>query len=104
MPGTKLASKGSSVKLIRKKGLAFNPSGINPYPEFLSVRFRGKQIYFKLDDGRAVTVPLISFPKLASATVGQRENYHTNGVHIFWDDIDEIIGVKNILGPGATKY
>jgi len=84
--------------------MTLNNSHIELCPEFVSLVYDERQIYFKLDSGRTVTVPLMSFPKLASATVGQRENYHTNGVHIFWDDIDEIIGVKNILGPGATKY
>ncbi len=104
MSGTKLASEGSSIRPIMKTGLTFNPQGINPYPEFISVRFRGRQIFFKLDDGRTITVPFESFPKLANATIQERENYHTNGVHIFWYDLDEIIGVKNVLGPGATKY
>ena len=104
MPGTKLASESGSIRAIRKNVLTFNPKGINPYPEFISVRFRGRQVFFRLDDGRTITVPISSFPKLANATTQQRENYHTNGVHIFWDDLDEIIGVKNVLGPGATKY
>jgi len=30
------------------------------------------------------------------ATPQQRHNFKNGGVHIFWDGVDEIIGVKNI--------
>jgi len=104
MPGTKLAKEPSLKNTRRKTEMIFNPGKMNPFPEFASIGFRGRYIYFKLDDGRKITIPISSFPKLDHATLKERENFHTNGVHVFWDDIDEIIGVKNILGPGTTKY
>jgi len=82
----------------------FNPININPYPEFKQIGFRAEYIYFILDDGRKITIPIHAFPILEKAKPEQRKKFHTNGVHVFWDDIDEIIGIKNVLGPGATKY
>ena len=34
---------------------------------------------------------------LKKATTKQRSNYLINGRFVFWDDIDEIIGVKNLF-------
>ncbi len=52
---------------------------------------------FELSDGRVIYVPTKWGKKLLKATSEQRKNFKTNGMHVFWDEIDEIIGVKNIL-------
>lgn len=54
-------------------------------------------------NGTDVTLPLNWLPKLAKATKKQRQNYEINGHVIFWDDVDEIIGVKNLFN-GAIQY
>lgn len=52
-----------------------------------------------LDDGRALSVPLAWFPRLARATPEQRANwrigYSGNGLH--WDELDEDISVEGLL-------
>jgi len=104
MLGTKHAGTRNPKSIKGRGADTFNPGSINPFPEFVSVGFSGRFIYFKLDDGRKITIPISSFPKLEQATPTERLQYHNNGVHIFWDALDEIIGVKNVLGPNATKY
>ena len=66
-------------------------------PNFKAVKFRQNNIEFHLSDGRIITIPLHYSVKLYQATKKQRQNYEINGQFIFWDDIDEIIGVKNLL-------
>lgn len=51
----------------------------------------------RLHDGRVIYIPLKWSKKLSAATPEQRRDYVTNGYHVFWDSVDEIIGVKNIL-------
>lgn len=62
------------------------------------------EIAFVLDDERivypaygGVYIPLAWSKKLHKAKPKQRQNFKNNGIDVFWDDVDEIIGVKNIL-------
>ena len=55
------------------------------------------EIAFILNDERIVYIPLSWSKKLQKAKPRQRRNFKNNGIHVFWDDVDEIIGVKNIL-------
>jgi len=66
-------------------------------PTIESVAFVKDEIAFVLSDSRVIYIPLKWSNKLMKATQQQRNNYKTNGVHVFWDDIDEIIGIKNVL-------
>ncbi len=66
-------------------------------PTIESVAFVKDEIAFVLSDSRVIYIPLKWSTKLLKATLQQRNNYKTNGIHVFWDDIDEIIGVKNVL-------
>lgn len=66
-------------------------------PKIENVAFIKDEIAFVLDDGRIIYVPVNWSKKLQKATTKQRQNFKNNGVHVFWDDVDEIIGVKNIL-------
>jgi hypothetical protein len=50
-----------------------------------------------LSDGRVIYIPIKWSKKLLKATPEQRKNFKTNGIHVFWDEVDEIIGIKNIL-------
>ena len=66
-------------------------------PKIKEVAFIKDEIAFVLQDGRVVYIPLKWSKKLAAATPEQRKDHITNGYHVFWDSIDEIIGVKNTL-------
>lgn len=66
-------------------------------PKIKSIAFIRDEIAFELDDNRIIYTPLSWSKKLKKATDKQKLNYTSNGYHIFWDDIDEIIGIKNVL-------
>ena len=52
-----------------------------------------------LDDGRTVSVPLVWFPRLLSATEKQRREWEFigGGIGIYWEEIDEDISVASLL-------
>ena len=54
-----------------------------------------------LDDGRTVSVPLVWFPRLLSATPQQRRDWEPigGGIGIHWEAIDEDISVASLLQP-----
>jgi len=54
-----------------------------------------------LDDGRALSVPLVWFPRLLNATPKQRKEWELigGGTGIHWDAIDEDISVASLLTP-----
>lgn len=54
-----------------------------------------------LDDGRTVSVPLVWFPRLLSATEKQRREWEFigGGIGIHWEEIDEDISVASLLNP-----
>ena len=66
----------------------------------LDVSFDADQIWFKLEDGRTLGVPLIWFPRLDNATTQQRSNWHLipGGEAVHWPDIDEDLSVSGLLG------
>lgn len=70
-------------------------------PEFLpnlsAVTVSDTTVSCIFEDGRAVSFPIGWSDKLAQATAEQRQAFEFNAHFIFWDDIDEIIGVRNIL-------
>ena len=66
-------------------------------PSIKNVAFVKDEMVFELSDGRVIYVRTKWSKKLAKATSKQRKNFKTNGTHVFWDEIDEIIGVKNTL-------
>ncbi len=66
-------------------------------PTFVNVQMEVESIRFELNDGRTVSIPLAWSKLLSSASVSQRNNFIVSAYNVFWDDIDEIIGVENIL-------
>ena len=66
-------------------------------PKIKDIAFIKDEIAFILSDERIVYIPLSWSKKLQKAKPQQRQNFKNNGIHVFWDDVDEIIGVKNIL-------
>ena len=66
-------------------------------PTFIKVVFNSGTISFHLSDKRMITIPLSWSEKLFNSTKEVRENYIIRSHFVFWDSIDEIIGVKNLL-------
>ncbi len=66
-------------------------------PTFTDVQVNSDTIWFSLNDGRTVTIPLAWSKLLSTASAGQRTNFIVSAYNVFWDDIDEIIGVENVL-------
>ena len=53
----------------------------------------------ELDDGRIVSVPLDFYPRLAHATLAERQNCEIfgEGSAIEWPDVDEHLSVQSII-------
>jgi Protein of unknown function (DUF2442) len=66
----------------------------------LDVSFDADQIWFKLEDGRTLGVPLAWFPKLDKAATEERSRWELipGGDAIHWPDVDEDISVPGLLG------
>ena len=69
----------------------------NQLPKIKDIAFIKDEIAFVLNDERIVYIPFSWSKKLLKAKPKQRRNFKNNGIHVFWDDVDEIIGIKNIL-------
>lgn len=80
------------MKSVKLKELPFNQ-----LPKIKDVAFIKDEIAFVLNDERIIYIPLSWSKKLQKAKPRQRQNFKNAGTHVFWDDVDEIIGVKNIL-------
>jgi hypothetical protein len=72
-------------------------------PKIKQVAFVRDEIAFVLEDDRIVYIPLAWSKKLMKASNDIRANYKSNGYHVFWDDVDEIIGIKNVLFGNELK-
>lgn len=64
-----------------------------------SVRFSDDDMIVSLVDGRTIAVPLVWFPRLATASQRQLVNYELlgDGEGIYWPDVDEDISVAGLL-------
>ena len=64
-----------------------------------SVSFSADSLTVRLDDGRALSVPLAWFPRLFHATEAEREKYELigDGEGIHWPSLDEDISVEGLL-------
>jgi len=71
-------------------------------PNAMSLWFENDKIYFLLEDGRELGVPIDWFPKLVNATEAELNNWRLigggDGVH--WPDLDEDISVEGLLIAG----
>lgn len=86
-----------NIKNRRQRATWVNELPYRQLPKISDVAFLKDEIAFILNDERIIYIPLSWSKKLQRARPRQRQNFKTNGVHVFWDDVDEIIGVKNIL-------
>ena len=66
-------------------------------------------LHVSLMDGRKISVPLVWYPRLASATKKQRKNFQisASGYGIHWPEIDEDLNSEGLLrgapAPGARE-
>lgn len=67
--------------------------------EAIGVEVSDDALRVELVDGRAVSVPLLWYPRLAHATPGERQHGRLigRGEGIHWPDLDEDISVENLL-------
>ncbi len=63
------------------------------------VRVTDEELIVDLVDGRTVTVPMQRYPRLANGTPAERRNWRLigRGEGIHWPDLDEDIGVEDLL-------
>ena len=54
-----------------------------------------------LDDGRTVSVPLVWFPRLLTASPKQRKDWELigGGIGLHWEAMDEDISIASLLQP-----
>jgi len=66
----------------------------------LDVSFDADQVWFNLEDGRTLGVPLVWFPRLDKATPNQRLDWQLipGGDAVHWPEIDEDLSVAGLLG------
>ena len=64
------------------------------------VQFQEDMLLVRMEDGRALMVPLAWYPRLAQATPLERGHWELigRGVGIHWPDIDEDLSVACMLG------
>jgi hypothetical protein len=64
-----------------------------------AVAFDKDRLSVELMDGRAISVPLVWFPRLANATPEQRANFEVagGGYGIHWPEIDEDLSTEGML-------
>jgi hypothetical protein len=63
------------------------------------VRFTEDVLVVDLLDGRTISVPLVWYPRLLSATPDQRANWRVagGGFGIHWPDVDEDVSTDGLL-------
>ena len=68
-------------------------------PRATDVRCSADELTVVLADGRAVSVPLVWFPRLLHATPSQRAHFELlgDGHGIHWPDLDEDLSIAGLL-------
>lgn len=82
---------------LKKTNAGQQRPALKDLPMFSAVHLDADRIEFSLTDGRAVSIPLAWSERLQQATPQQRQNFTISALNVFWDDVDEIIGVENVL-------
>src|SRR5215470_13453578 len=79
--------------------LGMNTSGSRPGERVRDVRFTEDDLIVDLLDGRTISVPLVWYPRLLSATPEQRANWRLagGGFGIHWPDVDEDLNTAGLL-------
>ncbi|WP_249154670.1 DUF2442 domain-containing protein [Bradyrhizobium manausense] len=68
-----------------------------------SVDFVGCDLVVTLSDGRRIVTPIDWYPRLAKASVEQRENYEIMPMGIHWPDIDEDLSIAGMLKGNRVR-
>lgn len=70
---------------------------VNPLAE--KIQCSEDELTVFLVDGRKISVPIVWFPRLANASVDERNNWELlgEGQGIHWPDIDEDLSVNGLL-------
>lgn len=73
-------------------------------PIAVAVEVTDEQLIVCLTDGRMITVPLEWYPRLAHATLAERNHYELlgHGSAIGWPDLDEHLSVESILAGRSS--
>jgi hypothetical protein len=63
------------------------------------VRFTDDSMSVDLEDGRSISVPLASYPRLLHATADQRNRWEASGAGygLHWPDLDEDLSVEGLI-------
>jgi hypothetical protein len=74
-------------------------SAITADERVLDVSFSEDALSVSLRDGRAISVPLVWYPRLLNATPAQRKNWKIagGGYGIHWPDVDEDLSTEGLL-------
>ena len=74
-------------------------SDVKPGERVKHVRFTDDELVVDLLDGRTISVPLVWYPRLLSASPAQRSNWRMagGGFGIHWPDIDEDLSTEGLL-------
>jgi hypothetical protein len=74
-------------------------SELRPGEGVKDVRFTDDALIVDLLDGRTISVPLAWYPRLLSASPGQRANWRLTGggFGIHWPDVDEDLSTEGLL-------
>ena len=65
----------------------------------IAVEAREGSLAFMLSDGRTISIPLTWYPRLAEATLSERNNWRliVRGEGVHWPDLDEDIPVDAVV-------
>jgi len=76
-----------------------NTLAIELHPQVQTVKCTDSDLIVELLDGRAVSAPLVWFPRLSQATQEQLANWELlgDGEGIHWPEIDEDLSVAGLL-------
>jgi uncharacterized protein DUF2442 len=74
-------------------------------PRAVNVEFVGSDLVVRLEDGRAVHVPMQWFPRLRDASPEDRADWRLvgQGVGIHWPKLDEDLSVRGLLTPAGRR-
>ncbi len=69
------------------------------HPQAHSIKCTDEAIIVELIDGRTISVPLVWFPTLSTASKKQLDNWEIlgDGEGIHWPDLDEDLSVSGLL-------
>jgi hypothetical protein len=81
-------------------------SSISPLAKAIAITITDDTLTAELDDGRAISIPIGWYPRLAHGTPQERGRFEIAGAgySIHWPDLDEDIGIEGLLtGRKSTE-